>query len=295
MVAVIGAGLVGCSPHADRTVNESISSEQFGSEKSKGMKMTDTQQPRIESELPPSADSVLYMIYGIDGDGATSYPIQNGSIATYWYGYEFELAGKQFFTGFASDTPEKYGKDEEEAYPDPAAQVTLTQATFELAKPGTDKPWSFWGAQRSVGRFGGYERADEIDKDRQAISHVTEDRALALAVPTRRFESGVVTAGYAMFSFKPVKSDVEEVKPWRYLGTVETGMDNADACDDGTVIACVASTGVLSFISRGSALPDVEVTRKGKEISTGGVVNEIPAGSKLRYRFDPATNGYGIE
>lgn len=254
--------------------------------------MTEAKQARHESELPPAADAVLYMIYGVDGDGATSYPIQNGSIATYWYGHEFELAGKQFYTGFAYDTPEKYGKDAEEAYPDPAAQVTLTQATFELTQPGTDKPWSFWGAQRSVGRFGGYERADDIDKTRQPMSHVTEDRTLALAVPTRRFESGVVTTGYAMFSFKPVKSDVEEVKPWRYLGTVVTGTDNAAACDDGTVIACVASSGVISFISRGSALPDVEVTREGKEIGASGAVNEIPVGSKLRYHFDPASGGY---
>ncbi|RMH91001.1 hypothetical protein EBB59_08615 [Lysobacter pythonis] len=235
------------------------------------------------------------MIYGIDGDGAVSYPIQNGSVATYWYGHEFELAGKRFFTGLAYDTPEKYGNDAEEAYPDPAAQVTLTQATFELTQPGTDKPWSFWGAQRSVGRFGGYERADEIDKTRQSMSHITDDHVLALAVPTRRFEAGVVTTGYAMFSFRPVKSDVEEVKPWRYLGTVVTGTDNADACDDGTVIACVASTGGMSFISRGAALPDVEVTRKGKEVGTDGAVNEIPAGSKLRYRFDPATDGYVTE
>lgn len=36
------------------------------------------------TEVAPYAGSVLYLIYGVDGDGATSYEIDNGAVATFW-------------------------------------------------------------------------------------------------------------------------------------------------------------------------------------------------------------------
>ena len=45
---------------------------------------------------PPSPSSALYLIYQKDGDGADSYEVENGSWTTYWYGYQFDLDGRQY-------------------------------------------------------------------------------------------------------------------------------------------------------------------------------------------------------
>ena len=34
--------------------------------------------------IPPDAPTVMYFTYQVDGDGATSYEVQNGSVATFW-------------------------------------------------------------------------------------------------------------------------------------------------------------------------------------------------------------------
>src|SRR5690606_4038526 len=113
---------------------------------------------------------------------ATSYEIENGSVATYWYGYEFDLGGKHYFTGFAYDTPEKYGPADASANADPLTRVTLTEATFVRSRPGTPKPWSFRGAERFIGEFGSHERANALDASRQPQDFATLDGRLVLAV-----------------------------------------------------------------------------------------------------------------
>ncbi len=255
----------------------------------------DAHAPSEQSEQPPAPDAVLYFIYNKDGDGATSYEIENGSTATYWYGHEFDLGGKRYFTGFAYDTPEKYGNDQDEGYPDPDAKVTLTSATFLLSRPGTEKPWSFVGAERWIGEFGGYEKADGIDASRKPISHETTDGQLVLAIPTRSFQSGHELAGYAMFRFQPGELDDVEDRHWRYLGTVDAGGDNSAACDGGEVMPCVSSTGTLAFEKGTGVMPDIVMSYEGTTIEAPGKTRELGEQDRTVYRYVPERKEYAAQ
>ncbi|UUE99652.1 hypothetical protein NDY24_07920 [Xanthomonas hortorum pv. pelargonii] len=80
------------------------------------------------TEVAPYAGSVLYLIYGVDGDGATSHEIDNGAMATFWGGQHFDLDGRHYYTGFAYATPNKYGNDEAETF-------LIRASGCRLAKP----------------------------------------------------------------------------------------------------------------------------------------------------------------
>ena len=163
-----------------------------------------------QSATPPAPDAVLYFIYNKDGDGATSYEIENGSVATYWYGHQFDLRGKHYFAGFAYSTPEKFGAAEDEPNPAPGSKVTLANATFVLSKPGTEKPWSLVGAEPYIGEFGAYEKGDEVDPKRTAVSYETEGGQFVLAVPTMSLARSPVISSIAGFQLStvPVRSRV---------------------------------------------------------------------------------------
>lgn len=82
--------------------------------------MQDATQGSTQQLQPPRADSVLYFISNVDGDGATSYEVANGSWIHYWYGFQFELGGTRYYTGFAWETPERFGAESQDHSPAPA-------------------------------------------------------------------------------------------------------------------------------------------------------------------------------
>lgn len=244
---------------------------------------------------PPTPSSVLYLIYQKDGDGALSYEVENGSWATYWYGYSFDLKGKRYFTGFASETPSKYGKSEEESYPGSDDKVTLTQATFSLTSPGTDKPWSFDGAELYIGEFGAYEKANEIDENRKPHSYQTSGGKLVLAIPTWYLSSGTRVESFDVFVFDPDELTKVDDKRWTYLGNIVTGEDNGAACDeeDGTSMPCVKSSGTLSFVPQdGSDLPLIRIAMSGTKIASPGKARTLGPADTTEHRYDSAKKQY---
>lgn len=265
-------------------------------------KSTDTEIPVMNNDSqkatdvqPPSPSSVLYFIYQKDGDGALSYEVENGSWATYWYGYSFDLGGKHYFTGFAYETPGKYGKTEEESYPDPDAKVTITQATYVLTDPGTDKPWTFQGNQHFVGEFGGYEKGNVIDETRKPQTYQTPDGKLLLAVPTWYLATGVQVNTFELLLFNPHELLKVDVKRWDYLGNIVIGTDNSAACDEtaGAKQACAKSTGSLSFAPQeGSSLPLLKVQRSGTDTVSAGKVRTLGPSDTYEYRYDPEKKQY---
>lgn len=239
----------------------------------------------------PSPSSVLYFIFQMDGDGASTYEVENGSWVSYWYGHQFEFGGKQYFTGFAYQTPEKYGKSDDENYAGPGSKVTITHATYILTHPGTDRPWTFEGAQRFVGEFGGYEKANEVDDTRKPIEYRTRDNRMVLAIPTWYLASGTQVDSCELFLFDPKEIlKIEDVR-WAYLGNVETGSDNGAACDeqDGGKIRCVKHKGELTFVAdQDAGLPLVRVTTS----STGMAARGVDETSVVEYRYDASKKQY---
>lgn len=243
---------------------------------------------------PPSPSSVLYFIYQKDGDGALSYEVENGSWTTYWYGYRFELDGKQYYTGFAYDTPFKFSKAEQESDPAPETKATITQSTFVLTAPGTENPWTFQGSDRDVGEFGAYEKGNEIDETRKPQTYKTPDGKLLLALPTWYLATGVQVNTFDLLLFNPHELKIDD-KRWDYIGNIVIGTDNGAACDEtpGAKQACAKSAGTLSFEPQeGSNLPLLKVQRSGTETVSAGKVRTLGSGDTYEYRYDSEKKQY---
>ena len=244
---------------------------------------------------PPSPSSALYFIYQKDGDGALSYEVENGSWTTYWYGYQFDLDGKHYYTGFAYDTPFKFSKAEQESEPAPETKATITQSTFLLTAPGTDKPWTFQGSDRSVGEFGAYEKGNEIDDKREPQHYRTPGGNLLLAIPTWYLASGTRISSFDLLVFNPHERTRTDQQRWVYVGNIAVGADNGAACDeeDGGKIACASSAGTLSFVPQAQDdLPLLRVARSGTEIAAGGKLRMLGPADSAEYRYDAASKQY---
>lgn len=242
---------------------------------------------------PPDAGSVLYFIYQVDGDGATSYEVANGSVATFWFGHAFELAGTRYYTGFAWNTPNKYGKPgEDEA--GPTTQVTLTEATFTLTGTTPNRPWVFKGMERDIGSIGAYGTAAQIDGKRKPVEYRTPAGKLLLAVPTTSVDAGSSIDGYALLLFNPhYEQEKDDDRVWAFVGSVVTGEDNAAACDGGAVMPCIGSDGVLAFSAApGSDLPRINIQRSGTTFSGPDQTRPLGEADTAHYAYDPATRAY---
>lgn len=247
--------------------------------------------------VPPRPGQVLEGIYQKDAHGEDTMEIANGSQASYWYGYAFDLNGNHYFTGFAYDTPNKYAEQEKTAAPAPDARVTITEATFEWTTDGGVAGWNMVESERSIGEFGGYEKADTIDDKEPAVSTTTPDGQIVLAVPTWHLASGTRIKSFSMFVYQRTSaSSNPDDTDWTYAGNVFRGDDNGAACDaDGTGnhIPCVAGSSTLTFLSTdGRDWPRLRVAMKGTGVDNAGRKKTYGAADVVEYRFNPKTRVY---
>ncbi|OAX54029.1 hypothetical protein [Xanthomonas graminis] len=248
-------------------------------------------QPEPVGVEVPAPGQVLADIYGMKGDGSASYTIDNNALASFWYGYRFDLDGKHYYTGFANAGPGKYGKPEEEN-PDPAVGVSISQATYVLDSADGKPTWTLFHAQQWAGDFGSNEKADTLDQKRKPQSTQTKDGHLLLALPTTHFADGITSSGFAVFTFDPNKNDLGDYKGWVYLGTVATGEDNGAACDDQGTMKCASSTGTLSFEPGNGPLPSLRVAMSGTAIAGPGKVRTLGPADVATYTYDQAKSKY---
>lgn len=242
---------------------------------------------------PPSPDSVLYFIYQKDGDGSTFYEVDYGSWVGYWYGYQFDFDGKRYFTGFGYKTPEKLGEEEQDTLTDPEGKVAISQATFLLETKGGKTAWSLVEMDGFVGEFGANEKPSAVDPARQPQSYQTQDGRFLLAVPTTDFSTGVKTAGFALFVFDPQEREPLRDQHWAYVGTIAAGEDNSTACDEGRVMPCVASKGVLAFKpADDGGLPTLQVALSGTTIDAPGKTRALGPADTITYDYDMGQGSY---
>lgn len=243
---------------------------------------------------PPDAAAVLTAIHQVDSKGADAAEVANGSFATYWYGHAFELAGVQYYTGFVWETAERYGKPGEDDI-GPTTPVNLSEATFIRDDPSSERPWKFRGMEPTIGEFGAWERAPEVDPRRKPREFRTASGKLVLAVPTESFENGITISAYTLLVFTPPekRQDESQDKVWAYAGNVIAGEDNGPACADGDVMPCTRSEGELVFSAHGVAdLPQVTVQFTGTTISGPGKTRKLGAADAVAYTYDAARKEY---
>lgn len=247
----------------------------------------------VFAATPPTPGEVIKAIHDIDGDGSASYEIENGSVATFWFGHAFELGGVGYYTGFVAETPEKYSDAEKDADLAPDAQVTLSQATFSLADAGAARPWAFEMAEFSIGKFGAYERANAIDDQRKPQTYKTPDGKFVLAVPTWSLSGGVRVDAFDLFAFDPADLSAAKQTHWTYLGEIAAGEDNGASCDEEDAGApCARSFGALSFEPHGEDLPLIHVALSGTRVVAVGELRTLGPADALEYRHVPAQNQY---
>lgn len=259
---------------------------------------TDSAAPAIQKSAaaavtPPDAATVMYFIYQIDGKGETSYEVANGSIATYWFGHAFESEGMHYYTGFVWETAERYGKPGEDQV-GPGTQVNIAESTFVLNDPASERPWKFRGMEHTIGEFGAYERAPDVDTRRKPVEYRTPAGKLLLAVPDTSFDNGINSDGYSLLVFNPERLKTESNgNVWTYVGSVLTGEDNSAACSDGEVMPCTSSTGELVFTAdAGNDMPRVAVKPSGTTISGPNKTRQLGASDVTHYTFNAKTKRY---
>lgn len=240
---------------------------------------------------PPSADSVLYVIYQRDGDGAVTYKVDGGAIVSYWYGQAFDLKGKHYFTGFTSRSEGEEGPDSDAGMMEPG-NVAIGQATFVQGGTADAPAWVQQDTDGYVGQFGGNDQPEPLDTARKAQTHVLDDGRMLLAVPTRNFTEGVAMFGYAIFLFDPDNVDKLSFRRWGYLGSIHAGEDNSASCEDGAVTPCAASSGTLAFGAVSGGLPKLTVSLSGKTIDGPGKLRDLGAADTLTYTFNADKERY---
>ena len=269
-------------PAADRSTSAAANATDPNPPR-KDASMQDAHQGSNQPLQPPRPDSVLYFISNVDGDGALEYEVANGSWIHYWYGFQFELEGTTYYTGFAWETPEVFGAERENHYPAPDTPVTLAQATFVASEAGSESPWKWLGSELSIGEFGGREQGNVVDPERKPRTHTTRDGRLVLAVPTWSLQSGISVLSYDVLAFDPREtSDVDDTH-WTYVGNLHAGYDNTTHCGEDVTgnPPCVKNTSTLEFVEQ-SGLPALRVTVSGD-----------PAGdAATEYRYDTGRKSY---
>ncbi|MCC4620818.1 hypothetical protein LL965_12245 [Xanthomonas cassavae CFBP 4642] len=248
--------------------------------------MQDATQGSTQQLQPPRQDSVLYFISNVDGDGATSYKVANGSWINYWYGFQFELGGTRYYTGFAWETPELHGAERENHYPAPGTKVTLAHATFVTSEPGSKTPWKLLGAEPYIGEFGGMEQGNTVDTTRKPQTFVTDDSRLVLAVPTWSLQSGVRILSYDALVFNPKETEDVNDKHWTYIGNLPAGEDNGASCGEDAPgkIPCIKNTSTLEFVPQ-AGLPALQVKVSANPPTNAGDETVV-------YRYDAAQKSY---
>ena len=240
-----------------------------------------------KSAQPPTPSSILYLIYQKDGDGALSYEVNDHAVATYWYGYEFDAAGKHWYTGFAYNSPEIYGPVDDNHIPAPATPVNITEVTLYKESAASEKDWTIDGSSPTIGEFGAYERGGEIDTARKPERQDASENRFVLAIPTKFFADGVDSYEYEVFLFDPADLDLDVNygrKRWTYVGNIHAGSDNGASCgNEAGNTPCVKHKGTLSFGPAGAdGLPTIRIAMSGAEAAQGNT----------EYRYDAAKKQY---
>ena len=236
----------------------------------------------LQQVQAPRADSVLFLISDVDGDGALSYPIANGASIHYWHGLQFQSQGKQYHTGFAWISPTDHGQQPADGYPDPGAQAVLAQATF-VQTGSVNEPWRWEGSEPYIGVFGGDGRGNRVDSQRQQQQWPLANGDLLLAIPSSYDAAGATMRTIEVLHFSAKLPAAVDDKRWRHLGTLEVGSDNSASCgEQNPRIPCRDVIGQLQFVATpGQEFPVLSVA-----------FPENSSETTRQYRYDARTKTY---
>lgn len=241
--------------------------------------VSNTESAVIQIAVPTPQD-VLKAIYKNQGEGTAEYKLKDGRYVHFWYGHRYSLNQKNYFVGFA-DAAKPTNKATDDEYPDPAEQVTISQATYEQV----GNLWQIINTHDGIGKFGAKRKSLEPFSNKKPQTFNTKSGKYLLAVPVWSTEmGGIEMQSSEIFSFSA------EEKKWLYLGNVYTGENDNANCVDATTPSgspCSASTGMLEFIvSSDNDTPAIKVIRNGTQIDNNRHLITLTDKDALDFVFD---------
>jgi hypothetical protein len=282
------SALIACSPQKNEEPIVSVS-EPVSQEQDIPVQVSETADTE-DTAILPTPGEVIYAITNEKGDGSGAYEVANGSWAHFWYGQSYKINGVFYYTAFIYQTPDFYGKPEEREEPAPGAQATIAQATFKRAALGAQRPWDFVGAEPYIGKFGSYEKGDDVDETRQVIAFGANSENYFWAVPTQSLAGG----GVAVSAYEIFQRNQEG--RWKYAGYIFSGEDNsagcADSADSGLPV-CIVSIGQLTFVSK-SGMPEIQVKMSGTTVDAPGKVRILGEQDTHIYRYEQKSGHYQL-
>lgn len=166
---------------------------------------------------PPAPDSVLYAIYGKDGDGAVRYQVDFGSWVGWWFGHRFSIDGRAYYTGFGWKSAETLGDDGPDGAVATDGRVAISQATYRAEEKDGKVAWSSVETDGYVGEFGANDEAPQVDESRQPVEFKTGDGRMLLAVPIREASA----PGNVIFVYEASERERLREGRWAYVGSVQ--------------------------------------------------------------------------
>ena len=242
-----------------------------------------------------SPGEMLNIIYQQKGDGSSSYEIENGARATFWFGHSYSLAGKNYYTGFAYASKERFG-EALNADPAPGDEVALSAITMLLSDQASEKPLELLNADQFIGQAGGYDQMPVVD-DRQVVTHTTSKNQYLLGIPVQYSAAGgVVSESYELMLRSA--SENEEGDYWGYVGNIVTSESNEAGClpdeEDIGFTQCYRNVGKLSFEPGEQDLPLIKVIWTEFKDSENGSAAEPKIMGKDTYFYDKDKKSYVI-
>gem|GEM_PF-1181123 len=220
----------------------------------------------------PDASAALQELYGSEFSGE-SIKTESGELAGFWFEQGFSIGDRDYHVIFGK--AQKIDPETGTPLDSHVQGVKVGAATYRLDSDG----WRAIGMQTGIGEIGSWGEAPDI---KQAKTLTLSPKRIAFMLDFGYGMGGYFDNGKVLFGF--------DGTTWVDLGFVQTGGNNAGACDDeplpsGITIPCWSYTGVISVLSDiHHGYPDLLVARTGTQ--SGDEQHPINSAENAVYRFD---------
>lgn len=227
--------------------------------------------PAVDAIKTPTAAEVLTELFAVK---ATSEKVANAAdqLSSFWFAQSFQQANDKYHAVFIKTQSI-----------DPETKAVLDShvdgANISVVVYKQDNgQWQLFSKQINVGNFGSW--GDVPDIKQVPTLQLSADN-LAFLIDSGSTGQGYTDEGKGLLVFNP------KLKIWKDLGFVQTGGDNAGACDDNPqpadslLSACWAFTGEITLTKSGKNpdFPDLLIKHKGTTSDDNNKI--IPVSDRL--------------
>jgi hypothetical protein len=229
----------------------------------------------VPTKTTPATSEVLSTLFGI---ATTADKITNAAdqLSSLWFEQTFTHDKNKFLAVFIKT--QGIDPDSKTVFDSHADTANISVVVYQLI----GEKWQFFSKQINVGSFGSW---GDVPKTQNVPTLQLSSDNIAFLIDSGSTGQGYTETGKGIFSF-----NLKE-KIWKDLGFVQTGGDNAGACDDSPqpadslLSACWQFSGEITLTQAGKNpdYPDLLVIEKG---TTSDDNNKIISVSDRLYVFN---------